>query len=362
MRILAVHPGASYSTADVHNGITTALAEQGHEIIHYRLDGHIATAGGWLKYVWNRRKRQGLTPEPYTAGDIVFQASVPLLERALRFQPDWVLVTSAMYLHPDILIMLKRAGLRTAIILTESPYDEPKEARVLPFVDVAWTNERTSVARLRAVNPNVHYLPHAFDPAKHTWGEQPGDEDVAAHDVCFVGTYFQERLEILSGVDWTGIDLGLYGDYKQIPSRSKLRQYIRGGIQPNARTAALYRRAQIGLNVYRTSMGFGRHQPRVTDAESLNPRALELAATGCFHVSDYRPEVEETFGGLVPTFRTAAELEQRIRAWLPATVRRAMVASQLPVAVAGHTFAARAEQIIADLARVTRPALALAGG
>lgn len=351
-RILAIQPGASYSTADVHTGLVSALEALGCEIIHYRLDGHIATAGAWMQYLFNRRRRQGQDVPKYTSADVVYKASIDSLERALRFQPDWVLVTSAMYFHPDALIMLRRAGQRIAVVLTESPYDEGKEAGILPLVDLAWTNERSCVQRLRQVNPNVFYLPPAFDPARHVPGNQSDDDGVAAHDAVFVGTYFRERLDMLGGVDWSGIDLGLYGDYTQIPGRSRLRQYIRGGIQPNARTAALYRRAKIGLNIYRTSIGFGHHTPRITGAESLNPRALELAATGCFHLSDERAEVRETFGALVPTFTDARSLERLVREWLPREDARRAIAHDLPARVTGHTFVERARQIVQDMSEI----------
>lgn len=353
MKILAVHPGSSYSTHDVYVGVISALADQGHEINHYRLDGRIDAAGSWLKYQVNRAKRRGKALT-YTSADVVYKASVDAIERALRFQPDWVIVVSGMYFHPDAFIMMRRAGLRVGVILTESPYDEEKEARILPYVNVAWTNERTSVSRLRSLSgqPHVYYLPHAYDPGKHRPGAESLDVSVPGHDVVFVGTFFQERVEILSAVDWTGIDLGLYGEHTAIPSRSKLRKYIAGGVTDNATAAALYRRAAIGLNLHRTSKGFGRGAPRIEHAESLNPRAYELAASGCFQISDARAEVAEVFGGSVPTFTTPDDLSRRIRGYLANPDVRDHLAVAAQRAVQGHTFAARAQQIIDDLSRV----------
>ena len=63
-----------------------------------------------------------------------------------------------MFLHPDIIVLLKRAGQKVGIILTESPYDDMKQVRVLPYADIAWTNERSSVEFLRQTNPNVYLL------------------------------------------------------------------------------------------------------------------------------------------------------------------------------------------------------------
>ena len=355
MKILIAHPGASTSTSDVYDGLYGALHRAGHEVIEYRLDHRIDMAGAWLELAKRRAKRAGRRI-PITNADIVYYASNGILERALRFQVDWVLVVSAMCLHPDMFILMRRAGIKVGVILTESPYDEAEESRILPHVDAAWTNERTCVGRMRALNPNVWYLPHAYDATKHFPGTVV-DAAMPAHDVVFVGTFFQERLDILSGVNWEGIDLGLYGNVSLMGSRSKLRRYVQRDYTTNAEAAALYRQARIGLNLYRTSRGFGRVVAQVADAESLNPRALELAATGCFTLSDARAEVAEIFGGAVPTFDTPQGLEFLIRSWLAMPDERAKVAARLPGLVAGQTFDARVTQIMANLSEAVAVAV-----
>ncbi len=355
MRLLVVHPGASFSTADVRNGLVSALKRQGHECINYALDGRIEIASKTLFAAWKRNGKSAGVPKP-SGSDVLYQASVGVIERALRFQPDWVLIVSAMYLHPDVIIMLKRAGLRVAILFTESPYDDEQQAQVARHADVVWTNERSSARQY-----GWGYLPHAYDPERH----QPGEpmQDVPAHDVVFVGTGFRERIDLLSAVNWDGINLGLYGTWGMLGSRSKLRQYIRGGAQDNRRTVELYRAAKIGLNLYRTSKGFGWETQRIVSAESLNPRALELAACGVFTLSDYRAEVAETFGPLVPTFDNAGDLEALIRGYLENDRYRREIAAELPERVKGHTFDVRARQIVSELERASEPAyVGLANG
>lgn len=152
MRILLVHPGASMSTADVCTGLRAGLAARGHEIFEYALDQRIERSGAWLTYCW---RKGGKTLDQPTAADILYHAGEELVARALRVMPDVVLVVSAMYLHPDVVVLLHRAGLKTAVLFTESPYDDERQVRLLPFLSMAWTNERTS-----AVN-GVRYLPHA---------------------------------------------------------------------------------------------------------------------------------------------------------------------------------------------------------
>jgi spore maturation protein CgeB len=355
VRVLLVGAGASYSIKDVESGYYHALQAAGVDLKVYALDRRIVIAQRWLMGLWRER---GKPPDaPPTWPDAIYRAGIEALEMALRFDVDWVLAISGMYLHPDVLVMMRRAGLRAAVILTESPYDDEQQARVAALADVCWTTERSSVPFLREANPATFYLRHAYDPERHTpRGE--AQADVPSHDVVFVGTGFQERIDLLSGVDWRGIDLGLYGEWNLLSSRHRLRQYLRGGTLDNARTAALYRQAKIGLNLYRTSKGYGRTAERIEHAESMNPRAYELAACGVFQISNYRAEVMETFDWSVPTFGTALELQRRIRYFFARPHERLHKAQSSRQRIEPHTFAARAAELLADFEHVSQQPIA----
>ena len=352
MRVLLVHPGASWSTADVEAGLRYGLERHGVDVIQYRLDNRIEHASRFLNAAVRRAQKGNPSIQKPTTADIIYLAGSGTLERALRFEVDAVLVVSAMFLHPDIVMMLKRAGLRVATLFTESPYDSEKELAFARLVDGCWTNERSALEAFRAVNPNSGYLPHAWHPERHRPG--PVDPETPRQDVVFVGSGFSERIEWFNAIDWTGIDLGLYGSWASLPSRSPLRRFVKGGQVDNVEAAALYRAAKMGLNLYRQSVGSSRQTPRITYAESLNPRAYELAACGAFHLSDYRPEVEEVFGATVPTFRTPQDAEALIRRWLPDEAGRASLAKQLPARVAESSWTARAARVIGDLTSLVR--------
>lgn len=349
LRVLLIEPGASWSTADVSAALRYGLEQHGVDLVRYRLDQRIDRSNRWLYSNWRRTKKKNPGIEKPTTGDVFYQAGIGALEMALRHQVDVVLVVSAMFLHPDVIILMKRAGLRVVILFTESPYDMAKELAVAKMVDGCWTNERSAVEAFQAVNPHAGYLPHGWHPLRHQAGAQPGDDLFPAHDVVFVGSGFHERVEWLTAIDWTGIDFGLYGSWDSVGSRHPLKQYIRGGVLDNAQTAALYRRAKVGLNLYRTSMGWGKFAPAIAHAESLNPRAYELAQCGAFHVSTYRAEVSEVFGDLVPTFETPAEASDLIRRWLADSAGRARVQAQLPARVAESSWVERAASVIGDL-------------
>lgn len=351
LRVLLVHPGASWSTADVYDGLLYGLRQAGVWVDQYRLDTRLESAHKSLFAEWRafRRTRPDLA-KPNKA-DVMYRAGVGALEMALRLQVDVVLIVSATLLHPDVVVMMKRAGLLVTVVFTESPYDQEHELKIAALVDGCWTNERSSVPAFQAVNPRTGYLRHAWHPDKHFVSARSVG-DLPHHDVVFVGSGFAERISWFNAIDWTGIDLGLYGSWKGLGLKDQVMACVRQGPITNEYAASLYRRAKIGLNLYRTSKGWGYRARHVLHAESLSPRAYELAACGVFHLSEYRAEVREVFGDLVPTFSNPTEAAALIRLWLTDPDGRARIAQQLPATVAEASWVHRARTVVADLARL----------
>lgn len=355
MKVLLFGPGASWATADVNAALLAGLRANGVEVLHFPLDARLRKQAAVYAFLKRKAKKAKQPVPAFTEHDLVREAGMEALPLALRDNVDAVLAVSGMYMHPDVVELMRRAGLQIAVLFTESPYDILKEKQFAARVHGCWTNERTSVEEFRTVNANVNYVPHGWHPTLHVPGVQPGDEQYPAHDVVFVGTgsTFPERVALLEGIDWTGLDLGLYGHWAGLPKASPLRPFVRGtGPIPNTATAALYRRAKIGLNLYRQTTIWG-DTPQIAHAESLNPRAYELARCGVFHLSQFRAEVPEVFGDLVPTFRSAPEAETLIRMWLADAAGRESVAAALPVSVAECSWTERSVQIIHDIHALT---------
>ena len=97
--------------------------------------------------------------------------------------------------------------------------------------------------------------------------------------------------------------------------------------------------------MYRWKQDWDNDKPRIY-AESLNPRAVELAACGVFTLSDYRAEVKEVFGDLIPTYGSPKELEELVRYYLAHDEERQALAAQLPARVADRSFDALGARII----------------
>lgn len=346
MKVQVIGAGASWSTKDVENGVVDGLRQAGVEVGRYALDIRLMAASEYLEWIYRRAKRQRVDlPKPTTSG-IQIHALKDALTAALAHGADWVVLVSGMFVPLDFIRVIREAGLPVAMLMTESPYDIEHEVVWAGQADHVWTTERSSVPVFAAVAPSAAYLPHAWRPAVH---QAEPTQFVGSHDVVFVGSCFDEREELLSAVDWTGIDLGLYGNWQRLSKKSPLRKFVKSSVVDNTVAAALYRNAKIGLNLYRTSKGWSKGAPKIGHAESLNPRAYELAACGCFHLSEQRAEVDETFGHLVPTFTSGAECEALVRHWLANDAARRLAASRLPATVAGKTWRERGEQMRRDL-------------
>jgi spore maturation protein CgeB len=354
MKILLIHPGAHHSTADVEAGLRYGLEYAGVEIVQFRLDNRIPASQRFLHTQWRRARKTNPAIEKPTWADVVYQAGMPVIERALRNQVDVVLVVSAMLLHPDIIILLKRAGFLVAAVFTESPYDLTQELAIAKLVDCCWTNERSCLGAFQAVNPHAGYLPAAWHLLRHTPTAGSEMPDVPSHDVVFVGSGFPSRIDWLSKVDWTGIDFGLYGTWQDVPSRHALRPFIHQGAIENTAAIALYRHARITLNLYRGGVVLSSTKTLSAPGESLNPRAYELAASGIFHLSEWRAEVPDVFGNLVPMFKTPQDASALIRLWLQRDQDRVAMASALPAVVAESSWVARASRVIGDVQQLVR--------
>lgn len=314
MRIAVVHPGCDWSVSDVYSGLCYGLEQQGVEVFRV------------------------------TAADV--------LSAAEWHGVDAVILVTAI--RTAGIESLHRIGVPVLALFTESPYEADKELAVAKIVDGCWTHERTAVDAFKDVNPHSAYLPHAWHPAVHSPVPLLSDAVLPAHDVVFVGSGFRERVTFFNSIDWTGIDLGLYGIWADMGLKPQVQACVRSeGPICNEMAAGLYRRAKIGLNLYRR-LPFALVPDRLENwvkAESLNPRAYELAACGCFQVSEWRAEVGDVFGSSA-MFGAESQwaAEAQIRAWLKQSAGARMEFQyQAVFDVAGHSWTDRAGQVLSDL-------------
>lgn len=334
MRIGVIHPGAGFATHDVYTGVVGGLRANGVTVDEHRIDSIL----NWYDAAVSAGLAQKVFTEQAVDNRVLNRhalASAHITRDILRNPPDRVLCVSGHAYHKDDVAILNRAGIPTAVLLTESPYFGTLEMEIGSWYDTIFTNERKAQPILNLVGP-AHYLPHAFNPQVHS----PVGPSADPCDVLFVGSLFDERRALFAGVDWTGITRTIRGyDLKTGVA----------DLVDNFDTAAYYRAAAINLNHHRTttSHGTGQHI-QAGEAESLGPRAYEISACGGFQLmDDSRPERYAVFGEC-PTYRAgdSADLERQIRYWLAHPEQRAVIAQAMYEAIQPHSWVNRAKQLV----------------
>jgi spore maturation protein CgeB len=353
MRLLAINPGATYSITEVYAGLVDGLRAQGHEVEEFPTLPHLLLTNELVK--WTLR-RAGLKDRIPVKGcdESVDEAYYNLVRaegfkeivyQALDSEYDWLLLVSPLLVPERAMAALRRAGVHTCAVFTESPYDDVRQAMLGSYASIGTINDRAG-----SETTGMTYLPLGYCDLLH--GPRAAEPTRPVHDVVFVGVGFPERIRALESVDWDGIDLGLYGDWKKLPKRSPLKKFVRGGVIPNQEAVQLYKDSLIGLNLHRVDADYWGKSGRVARGGwSVNPRAYELAACHVPQVSDWRPGLEEVFGKSLAyemSIDSSEGLSQTLRELLGDSAKRGSLANAQHEAVYGkHSYRVRAGRLSA---------------
>lgn len=347
MRVFVIHPGATFSTADVHTGLVWGLRTAGAEVIEYRLDKALLVSSALV----HSAIAEDVLETPV---DVFGLASAEAIAAAVHFEPDACLVVSGGNFPLSRALALKRLSAQrrvpfpVALFDTEAPYVTRAMQQMARHYDVIFTNERLAVDRYS--HPHTYYLPHAFTPHVHQPGPAEADYD---SDVLFIGTGFPERKELFAATDWGELRLTVLGALWETEVTDVAQTIAPTEAIENAEAVRYYRSAAINLNHHRTVRMFGSGEHIAAgEAESLGPRAYELAATGAFQLcDDSRPELAEVFGDAVPTYRAgdAEDLGRQVQRWAGDPEGRASLAAAALERVQPHRWDRRAEQVLTIL-------------
>ena len=329
-RALIVHPGPSFSVADVHRGILGGLRANGCTVLDFNLGDRLTF------FAEARLKRRGRYVAPFDDAQAISLAADSLKNACYEWWPHVVVVISAFFVPAAVLDLMRHRGHRVVIVHTESPYEDDRQLERAEHADLNLLNDPTNLDRF----PRARYLPHAYDPAVH----HPGD-GTRTCDFAFIGTGFGSRRTFLEAVDWTGIDVVIGGNWRGIADSSPIRPFIGHDIDEcvdNVDTAGVYRSARTSMNLYRREAD----RPELAAGWSMGPREVELAACGTWFARDARPEGDELLP-MLPTFSGPEELGDQIRWALAHPTQRQAAADQARAAVAPRTFEANAARLLA---------------
>jgi spore maturation protein CgeB len=344
MRWLIVHPGPSFSVADVYAGWAEALRALGEDVMEYNLDDRLAFFDAALLPAPGTAPDadgRALAQKAMTREQATENAADGLMGACYRWWPDVVLCVSAFFIPEFHLQVMRARKHRMVMLFTEAPYQDEEHLVMARYADVALVNDPLNIARYREACPVAEYAPHSYRPAVHYPGSGP-----ARHDLAFVGTGFPSRQEFFARMDLGGLDVALGGLWPDLAADSPLRRFLLpvpdgDGCMDNAQTADLYRSSRAGINFYRREGqdGWDGH------GWAIGPREVELAACGLPFARDPRGESGELFGFL-PSFTGPGEASDAVRWLLADEARRGKLGVMAREAIADRTFTASAKRLL----------------
>lgn len=333
MRALVVRPGPAFSVADVARGWVNGLRSNGVEVIDFNFDDRMAF------YSCAHLEREGemvrVFENPEHAARL---AADGVLAAAYKLWPDVVIIVSGFFVPPDTYHLLRDRGHKVVLLHTESPYEDDRQLLRAPHATLNILNDPTNLDRFREHAPAV-YIPHAYDPAVHF--PRP-KEPAAASDFCFVGTGFPSRVEFLEQCDFTGIDVALGGNWRNLDDDSPLRKHLAHDIDeccPNEQAAVLYASTKSSVNLYR------KEASDTADGWAMGPREVELAACRTFFLREPRGETDEVLS-MLPTFDGPGDFVEKLRWWIDHDIERNTAADAAWAAVQDRTFQAHAARLL----------------
>jgi spore maturation protein CgeB len=349
MRVLIVHPGPlpDFSVHDVYIGWHDALKELGCEVAGFNLNDRLVFYSNAL--INTGETDEGGHPIVRSAmtQDQVYMAALQGISHALlTMWPDVVLLVSGFYMTAGYMQLMRSRKFRTVLLCTESPYQDDEQLVRAQLSDLVLLNDPTNLAKFRDVT-RAEYVPHAYRPAVHY--PRSGERDPAlASDLCFIGTAFPSRVAFFENMDLAGLDVLIAGnEWGKLDPASPAARHVgtplgEADCIDNPQTAELYRHARMGLNFYRREA----EDTWTGEGWACGPREIEMAACGLPFLRDPRPESDELFGKILPTFSGPVDASEQLRWWLGRDYEREKIAVQARMAVADRTFLSNARWLL----------------
>lgn len=330
MNILVI---GKFYTEGFARHIAETLAVMGHTVRRFEPGMHVWRLGGKLGHRIDQMR--GVI---YTSSD-----GIPAI-RARRMRALWqeteagpldVVIVCLDFLWPDEVTELKRrTGAQVAMWFPDALVNFGRGYFMnAPYDGLFFKDPYIKHVLGDVLHSPVHFLPECFNPAQHWLPEdQIGNDPQYQCDITTAGNQHSWRVACYRHL--TDYDVKLWGNpaplWMNAGAVTKMHQGR--GVYNHDKVRA-FRGARIVVNNLHYAETWG-----------LNVRSFEAAGAGAFQMVDWRPGLGQLFedGRELITFRSMADLKQKIDYWLPREAeRRAIAEAGMRRAHAEHTYALR---------------------
>lgn len=274
-----------------------------------------------------------------------------LFGKVKKFRPDVLLVNGGWTIFPETITAIKKAtGAITVNWIADFPLMFNEYAASGPYYDHFFTSGTDALERYRkAGRRNGHWLPFACDPNV----QRPLDvseEDRAKYgcDICFVGSKYTERVEILEKL--TDLDLGIWGiGWDRLPESSPLGRFVRGNVVTPAEWVKIFSASKIALNIIGHRCDVMEPYVEEKDFRMTNTKVFEILGCGAFQLVDARADAVTLFKDKehLAFYKGPGDVAGLARYYLEHPEERARVAAAgREEALAKHTYRHRIAEML----------------
>jgi spore maturation protein CgeB len=315
--------------------IERAIGSLGHELAVFDdgmrcIPGRIRDRSPWMERVdraWMNRRLQSFIR---------------------RFRPEVLIVLGGELIDPETVCLSKAEGAAAVLWTIDAPWNFDPILRSASAWDQIFCQGTEAIELLQKSGiGGARWLPMACDPPVHCPVDKGGADPAAPeHEVVFVGSWYENRETLLSGLK--EVDLALWGPgWERVKALSPLHARIHGRHTSPARWRKIYGAAKIVLAIhYRDPLGrFPVYQ--------ASPRIFEALACGAFVLSDRQKDVLSLLreGEHLACFDDAADLAGKVRYYLDHPGERDRIARRgREEMLRAHTYVHRLEELLGVVA------------
>jgi spore maturation protein CgeB len=320
LRILVVNPiyGGSLPTARY---CASSLKNLGHQVSVAECDKFADGFASLKDMTGNKENANALSRQFMNfMGETV-------AARAADFQPDLILALAQAPLTPQAIERLKSLKVPVAFWFVEDFRTLPYWKEVASSYDYFFTIQQGEVfGQLESAGAkSVYYLPQGcFPDEQRPLKLSPDERKTYGADLSFMGAAYYNRRQ--SFPQLLGHDFKIWGTGWDL--QSPVGQCVQN---ENCRVSSkesvkIYNGAKIHLNLHSSTY----HEGVNPDGDFVNPRTFEISACGGFQLVDQRSELCDLLleGGEIATFKSVADLKQKISYYLEHEEERQLIAQK----------------------------------
>lgn len=344
MNILIIYPVETYATFDLAEGLYNGFKQTGHNVFAFKTGIQLASKQKLLT-AFSQLHGNKITIDP---NDL---ASEGLFDLIVLNDIELVISVRGFFPAVEAIDKCKKLGIKTAIYLTDDPYDYKLMENIVSHYDYIFTNDRIGTQ----INPKAIYVPVGYDDTIFK-----NQNLIKCYDISFIGSYFKERVEFFENIYeyittkahcfagfWINKhDVKELSDFGSDMDSPVYKLIGETRVITPEDVNVIYNLSKIMPNPHRTKEWLGND---IYEPTNLNPRVFEIAGAKQFQlVSENRKEtLSELFNDEIITYDSPNDFIEKCDYYLTHEDERMKLAELAYLnVIKNHTYFHRAQQIL----------------